>query len=363
MPDELLNGAPAEVQGAPDSTPAAPASPPPPDFRQRFEAAGYNLEGYDDDKLFDAIQHGLTRSARADELEPLVAQSQRYLQHAAEIDEFLASKERERQAVQPAPAEKPSRWKVPVEKYDPNWEQYTRFDPQLQRWVLTDEARQNYIAPTLAEQVNTYKKWQTDNAKHITQNFPDAVKEAVADVIAELRGEFDQRLTGYTEEMRNMAEATKFLRDHKEEFFHLDATGNPLVDQTGAEAFKPKGRVFDFYINRANEMGISKQGERIEYAMAMTEKTMREAESREKSAAKAKPAPAAPAAPAAPELTPEQRNAQAKESFVRRAVRGSRVANLATPSPEADAEALKNRRGSAKPNFHEIRKAVAAQHN
>ena len=360
MPDEL-NGAPAE-QVSQSTTAPEVTSQAPPDFRQRLsEIGGYDLEGWDDEKLANAIHHGLQRAGRADQLEPIAAQASRYLEHAADIDEFLANRERESKAKQPAEQEKPNRWKPPVE-YDPQMENYTRFDQDLKRWVLTDEASR-YVNPSVAEQVNKFKSWERDNALHITRNFPDAVKEAVADLLAEQESKFDKRLGSYTQEMRDLALAQNFLKQNFKEFFQTDQQGNVLVDQSGREAMTPKGQLFDHFVNEARQIGITSTEKVINYAKVMTQAAVSDSEARDAAVKKA----AKKEAKAEPEKTeaktPEERNTQAKESFVRRAIRGSRVANLATSTPEADASALKERRGGPRPNFHEIRKALAEAQN
>lgn len=324
-------------------------------FRERFEAAGFDLTGYDDDKLFQAVQHGLQRASRADELEAIAAQARPYLDHASEIDEFLRSKQAEQQPAKAA--EKPNPWKAPLD-YDPEWEKFTTFDPQLGRYILKDEAAR-YVSPAVAENMNKFKSWERERSQQIVRNFPDAVKEAVADLLAEQETKFDQRLNAHTETMQKMALAQKFLRDNAKDLFQHDANGQIMVDAQGREVPTPKGQLFDHFAGEARRKGLQSPEDVIEYAQLKSDKYLAEANAaeaeRKKLAAVAakKAAEVNGAAPPTGPITPSEKNAVQKESFLARSVREARKGNVALPSRESDLAAVKEGRRS-KLSFSQI---------
>lgn len=326
-----------EVQETPEvaDTPAQPEAQPQFDFRARFEQDGYNLEGWDDEKLYSAVTNALQRAGKVDEYEPIVAQARGYLSRADEIDAWLAEKDAAQQKPQPAD-DKLSAWKPPAE-YDDKAEAMCEWNPQLGRFVVKEEFRQ-YVNPSVAEGLNKIKEWERGRAQHMVRNFPDAVREVIADQMEALKQEFHGTIKTYAQQAADYAFAQKYLQSHVKDFFQTDASGQPLVDANGQEAMTLHGQLFQHYVAEARQLGISDPKKVIEYGEKFTASALRDHEASEKAAAKA----AKKAEPESkPQPTSAEINASRKESFVKRATNGSRIGNIAEPSAAAEAAALK----------------------
>jgi len=273
----------AGQQASPQVQPQQPAYQPgyqpqpqqPSVLRSELQRRGYDTSAFaDDDQLLAALERSAVEAQSMPQLREMAAYGQRYIQHAADFERFLQTREGQPGAqAAPAPqAAQPQQqkfWEVPT--YDPTWETRSKWDPQLGRYVPATQ----YDSPAAAEGLNNYRNWEVTQLRQVLTKFPELARQSlglpaegsISDIVK-------QQVETMLQQRLAQDQAAHYVQTNRKNLILHDALGNPVRDAFGQEVLSPQGQALVGYANEAKQYGISDPLKIQQYAFARLQERM-----------------------------------------------------------------------------------------
>jgi hypothetical protein len=222
-------------------------------IRDAASGLGYDMSSYDDDD--SALRALVTKANESTQSAQLAQYGQRYVEHAADFEEFL--KQQQAQQQQKATPQAPKFWEPPA--WDPGWLSQVEVDQQSGRIV----PRAGSGSPELVQRVERYLQFRKDQQEKFWGNPFEFIKPYVEHVVQERASNLTtQQLQQYQE----ATSARSFVEQNKQMLFVSDPAGNPVLDAVGRMQFSPEGKVFYGFVEQAHQWGMPIAAQQ-EYAM------------------------------------------------------------------------------------------------
>lgn len=214
---------------------------------------GLDLRGqFQDDHA--ALQYMALQMRQAQQAQQLAQYGQLYVQHADQFQRFLTQQQEEQRRQQ----QQPGWWNAP--QYDPTWSQKIMRDP------TTGELRAVPGAPP--DTVQKYLQWvehQKTFLDRFSQDPIGAIRPGIEEVVQQVAQRMLQQQM-YVQQDQQVA--NEFLRQNADWLYAKDQSGQVLANpQTGQPMLSEYGRRFAYYVNEAEQMGLSDSSRQQQYAM------------------------------------------------------------------------------------------------
>ena len=271
MPDPELSSQPVPPSSAPPpapspapvtSQPAVPSSfsgqAAPPSVLDGLKSRGVDVSQWkSEDEFYGALQ---TREQQWQQMQQLAGHGQEYLRHAGDFQKWRAeqAKQAQEQQTQQAAAQKKAfEWGAP--KLNRELLDMVRRDEETGRFVPKNQ----YVSPTVADEVNAYHDKRGALANRLVDEFPDVTWQAIEDKV---NARFEELYSQRETQRSSKQTAEQFVQQYAQELYQHDQNGQQVFDPvTGEVALTQRGQMVAQYAADAKEAGITSSTKIIEY--------------------------------------------------------------------------------------------------
>jgi hypothetical protein len=308
---------PSQSQYAPEqpsSEPSAQAL-----IRDAFASRGYDVSGYEgDEDLLSHLEQIAQVGQKIPELERFAALGRDVSPY---LDQFQEWRRSQAQPQQPAAPAEPKWWDAPVKADVDRYAQLCDKDATTGRWAIKPELA-GRVSSQVADDLNRYEEWQRKTSHKLLHEFPQSVQEAVADQLDQLRQEMAYYAQAAVDEYRQQYEAQAYIQKRQSDFYVLDDRGRVQTNPDGSERLTPKGQAMLEYAHEARAYGIQDPAQIRAYADRALERDIHYGRFEEHAPKKGR-TQSQTEAPATIPLTPQQKSAAQKETFLANAIKNA----------------------------------------
>ena len=167
-----------------------------------------------------------------------------------------------------------------------------RRDEETGRFVPKNQ----YVSPTVADEVNAYHDKRGALANRLVDEFPDVTCQAIEDKV---NARFDELYSQRETQRSSKQTAEQFVQQYAQELYQHDQNGQQVFDPvTGETVLTARGQMVAQYAADAREAGITSSSKMVDYirmrAQAQSWQEQQAAAYQAQLAAQQAPPPAAP---------------------------------------------------------------------